>query len=80
MIRGSTLRSFQEGLQLQSQRCYSKGKFREVTTGFDLAWNKMNKEQKDKVIKEYAVLESQDWHNLSLEQKRASILVSLLIS
>lgn len=54
-------------------RSYAKVRTTEVVTGFDAAWRAMGKEERDKIIKEYAAYEAQDWHSLSLEQKRASI-------
>lgn len=59
------------------RRTYAKICTKEVVTGFDMAWRGMGKEERDKTIKDYAVYESQDWHTLSLEQKRASTLFKL---
>lgn len=54
------------------RRGLAKLRTTEVTTGFDIAWRNMNDAQKSKVAKEYSAYEAQDWHALTLEQKRAS--------
>jgi hypothetical protein len=58
------------------QRGYARVRTVEVSTGFDDAWRNMNETQKAKTIADYSAYESQDWHTLTLEQKRASILHS----
>ena len=62
------------------RRAYAKICTKEVVTGFDTAWRGMSKEERDRTIKDYAVYESQDWHTLSLEQKRASNLFKFSLS
>lgn len=44
----------------------------EVATGFDATWRTLDSAQRAQLAKEYAVYEAQDWHLLTLEQKRAS--------
>lgn len=63
-----------------SRRHYSKVRTTEVTTGFDKAWRTMGEEQKAQVIKEYSALEAQDWHTLTVDQKRASTLIRVSLS
>lgn len=47
---------------------------KEVETGFDVAWRTMSHEERLKLIEQYERVEKQDWHNLTLEQKRARTL------
>ena len=44
----------------------------EVATGFDATWRTLDGAQRAQLAKEYAAYEAQDWHQLTLEQKRAS--------
>lgn len=49
-----------------------KGKLVEVANGFEETWQKLSEADKAPLIKEYSALETQDWHTLTLEQKRNS--------
>lgn len=44
----------------------------DVANGFEVRWRTLTDAQRESISREYAPLEAQDWHTLSLEQKRAS--------
>lgn len=52
-------------------RAYSRTAGAEVETGFDVAWGGMREEERARLAHDYAAYEAQDWHALTLEQKRA---------
>ena len=61
------------GLQPVHKVCgYAKSSRLEIANGFEKSWRTMSDAQKAPIIKEYTALEAEDWHTLSLEQKRAS--------
>lgn len=51
---------------------YSTRRSLDVANGFEVRWRALTDAQREAASKEYAALEAQDWHTLSLEQKRAS--------
>ena len=68
------------GLQPVHKVCsYAKSSRLEIANGFEKNWRTMSDVQKAPIIKEYTALEAEDWHTLSLEQKRAST-VRLIIN